>query len=99
MSTTQPHPGHEKHLCYMVEKEVPTEKLKPLVKNANTSAVVVAVRLQKRKTSAPQNLSKTLFFSKIRLIRAKIQTTNPLGHELLLDSVVLTGFCRRNLYC
>ncbi|MGA3290637.1 MAG: hypothetical protein ABSD42_10410 [Candidatus Bathyarchaeia archaeon] len=34
MSKTQPHPGHEKHLCKMVEDEVPTEKLKPLVKNA-----------------------------------------------------------------
>jgi len=34
MSKAQPHPGHEKHLCDMVEKEVPIDKLKPLVKNA-----------------------------------------------------------------
>ena len=34
LSKAQPHPGHEKHLCKMVEDGVPTEKLKPLVKNA-----------------------------------------------------------------
>ncbi len=34
MSKTQPHPGHEKHLCKLVEDKTPTEKLKPLVKNA-----------------------------------------------------------------
>jgi hypothetical protein len=30
----QPHPGHEKHLCKMVEDKVPVEKIKPLVKDA-----------------------------------------------------------------
>ncbi|MCX6641761.1 MAG: hypothetical protein NTV15_00030 [Candidatus Bathyarchaeota archaeon] len=34
LSKTQPHAGHEKHLCKMVEEKTPTEKLKPLVKNA-----------------------------------------------------------------
>ena len=34
MSKAQPHPGHDKHLCKMVEAKTPTEKLKPLVKNA-----------------------------------------------------------------
>ncbi|MGD0330030.1 MAG: hypothetical protein ABSB40_06235 [Nitrososphaeria archaeon] len=34
MSKAQPHKGHEKHLCKMVEDKVPTEKLKPLAKNA-----------------------------------------------------------------
>ena len=34
MSKTQPHAGHEKHLCKLVEDKTPTEKLKPLVKNA-----------------------------------------------------------------
>jgi hypothetical protein len=34
LSETQPHPGHENHLCYMTEKEVPLEKMKPLVKDA-----------------------------------------------------------------
>jgi hypothetical protein len=28
------HPGHKKHLCYMVEKEVPLEEMKSLVKDA-----------------------------------------------------------------
>jgi hypothetical protein len=34
LSKTQPHPGHEKHLCKMLEDKVPMEKIKPLVKNA-----------------------------------------------------------------
>jgi hypothetical protein len=34
MSKAQPHPGHEKHLCKLVEDKTPTEKLKPLVKNS-----------------------------------------------------------------
>jgi len=29
-----PHPGHEKHLCKMVEDNIPIEKIKPLVKDA-----------------------------------------------------------------
>jgi len=31
---TQPHPGHEKHLCKMAENQVPIGKIKPLVKDA-----------------------------------------------------------------
>jgi hypothetical protein len=34
MSKKQPHAGHEKHLCTLVEDKTPIEKLKPLVKNA-----------------------------------------------------------------
>jgi len=34
LSKAQPHPGHEKHLCKMVEDKVPIEKIKPLVKDA-----------------------------------------------------------------
>ena len=34
MSKAQPHPGHENHLCKMVEEKVPIEKIKPLVKDA-----------------------------------------------------------------
>lgn len=34
MSEDMPHPGHKKHLCYMVEKEVPLEEMKSLVKDA-----------------------------------------------------------------
>ena len=34
LSEEQPHPGHVKHLCYMTEKEIPLEDMKPLVKNA-----------------------------------------------------------------
>ncbi|MBK5133569.1 hypothetical protein JJE00_03975 [Candidatus Bathyarchaeota archaeon] len=34
MSKTQPHPGHENHLCHMVEQNVPLEETKPLVKDA-----------------------------------------------------------------
>jgi len=34
LSKAQPHKGHEKHLCKMVEDETPIEKIKPLVKNA-----------------------------------------------------------------
>jgi len=34
LSKAQPHPGHEKHLCKMVEEKTPIEKIKPLVKDA-----------------------------------------------------------------
>ncbi len=34
LSEGQPHPGHEKHLCDLTEKEMPLEEMKPLVKNA-----------------------------------------------------------------
>ena len=34
MSKTQPHPGHDTHICKMVEAKTPTSELKPLVKNA-----------------------------------------------------------------
>jgi hypothetical protein len=28
MSKAQPHPGHEKHLCKMIEEKIPIEKIK-----------------------------------------------------------------------
>jgi hypothetical protein len=34
LSKIQPHPGHENHLCVLTEKEMPLEKMKPLVKDA-----------------------------------------------------------------
>jgi transposase-like protein len=34
MSKTQPHPGHERHLCKLVADKTSTEKLKPLVKDS-----------------------------------------------------------------
>jgi hypothetical protein len=34
LSKAQPHPGHEKHLCKMVEDNTPMEKIKPLVQNS-----------------------------------------------------------------
>jgi len=34
LSKTQPHPGHENHLCDMTEKEMALEEMKPLVKDA-----------------------------------------------------------------
>jgi len=34
LSKSMPHPGHEKHLCKMVEDKTPMEKIKPLVKDA-----------------------------------------------------------------
>jgi hypothetical protein len=35
MTKTEPHPGHEKHLCVMVEEKGLTEEIKGLIKNAN----------------------------------------------------------------
>jgi hypothetical protein len=34
LSKAHPHPGHEKHICKMVEDKVPIEKIKLLVKDA-----------------------------------------------------------------
>lgn len=34
MPKTEPHPGHSKHLCAMVEANGLTDKMKPLIKNA-----------------------------------------------------------------
>ena len=33
MKKTEPHPGHEKHLCALVEKDGVTNQIKGLIKN------------------------------------------------------------------
>jgi hypothetical protein len=34
MAQTEPHPGHEHHLCAMIEAAGLTKEMKPMIKNA-----------------------------------------------------------------